>query len=200
MGSPQEVHRVRIINRQDCCSGNLATITIAVSDVMPAPPLGQEISTTTAVCTYQAGPLTDAEYTFTCDTPVIGRFLSVQKQGGLFLALCEVEVYAQSATASPAPPSTPAPALSNVALGKNTGHSSAGWGGVSSRAVDGSQSGVRRASFTPSSAPPVCLSGLLTLVTHVGLWWICVWTFKPALLELVCSSQFQIDINLKIYP
>jgi len=91
MGAAQEIHQVRIINRQDCCSENLATIKVAVSDVMPSPALGQEISTTTAVCTYQDGPLTDPEYIFTCDTPVVGRYLSVQKLGGRFLALCEVE-------------------------------------------------------------------------------------------------------------
>jgi hypothetical protein len=60
---------------------------------MPSDAIGQEISTTTAVCTYQDGPLTDPEYTFTCDTPVVGRYLSVQKLGGIFLSLCEVEVY-----------------------------------------------------------------------------------------------------------
>jgi hypothetical protein len=75
-------------------AGRLGNIRIAVSNELPSPGLGDPIDDTTAACTYQPDTLGDAEYTFVCDSPVVGRFLSIQRMEAGLLALCEVEVLA----------------------------------------------------------------------------------------------------------
>uniref|UniRef100_A0A7S1WZP9 Uncharacterized protein n=1 Tax=Tetraselmis chuii TaxID=63592 RepID=A0A7S1WZP9_9CHLO len=72
---------------------------------------------------------------FTCD-----GYVEVERQtspAGLVAQCPEQET----------PDETPAPVLTNVALNKPTQQSTSGWGGVSSRAVDGGLSGVRHSSI-----------------------------------------------------
>jgi hypothetical protein len=74
----------------------LRDLKITVGSDAPEIKEGQEIESATAVCTYQTGELSDDEYTFTCETPVVGRFLNIQAvPGNEILTLCEVEVYAE---------------------------------------------------------------------------------------------------------
>mmetsp|Transcript_12659 Transcript_12659/g.22645 ORF Transcript_12659/g.22645 Transcript_12659/m.22645 type:complete len:280 (-) Transcript_12659:271-1110(-) len=102
--SAHKVHRVRIINRQDCCTDRLRNFKISVSNQMPSPALGQEITGTNAVCKHVTGVPNQDVILITCDSPVVGRYLSLQILETQLLGICEVEVYGEPGGAWPSPP------------------------------------------------------------------------------------------------
>jgi hypothetical protein len=83
------------------CAERLRDLKITVGSVVPTA-WREEIRTATATCTHQAGILSEDEYTFVCDTPVVGRFLNIQSvPGAEILSMCEVEVFAEPGAPRP---------------------------------------------------------------------------------------------------
>ncbi|XP_065051247.1 uncharacterized protein LOC135680930 isoform X2 [Rhopilema esculentum] len=133
LGSRQVVKKVSLTNRGDCCQNRLQKIEIRVGDKDDNP-------SANALCRYIPGPLGRGETRqIDCAPARRGRFVYVALRIREWLTLCEVEVFAERGTALPLPP--PPKLTGNIARGRPTSQSSTGFGGVSSRAVDGNRNG-----------------------------------------------------------
>jgi len=117
-GVEYPVSMVVIYNRQDCCQDRINGAKVYV---------GEELCGTIA---YVAGK---AMYKVQCESVLGGGSVTV-KQADNYLTLCEVQVY----VADDVIPKLP---FYNAALGVPTTQTSTGWGGSSSRAVDGNTNG-----------------------------------------------------------
>lgn len=113
LGSIQEIARVAIFNRTDCCGDRLANFNLRVSN--------DGVSWTT-VAGFTGTPPSRVDFALSTS----GRFVQVRLQGANYLQLAEVEVYAPQ----------------NVAAGKNAIQSSTHSGASASRAVDGNTDGA----------------------------------------------------------
>jgi len=105
---------VRVVNRGDCCGTRLDLFTVKVGD--------QVCGSNLVVPQGETGD-------FICEGgPLVASSVTIELPGnGRVLALAEVEVYEAGTVAS----------TENAAAGKPTLQSSTGYGGASSRAVDG---------------------------------------------------------------
>lgn len=121
LGCPQEVAKVSITNRADCCWGRLRRVEIRVGN-HPSSLHGS------SVCTYYPHAFSRGETkTLTCSSSVIGKYVYVRTLINDWLTLCEVQVYAFKP--------------GNLARGKPTRQSSTAANGHSGRAVDGNRNG-----------------------------------------------------------
>jgi len=119
LGSKQEVAKVSISNRADCCWGRLRRVEVRVGNH------GHSVHGS-SVCTFYPHAFGKGETKLlTCSSPVIGRYVYIRILVHEWLTLCEVQVYAYKP--------------GNLALKKPTRQSSTGWHGCSKRAVDGNR-------------------------------------------------------------
>ena len=120
LGAFYAISQISIFNRTDCCMNRLNGAEVYVGNSPSDLPTDYNF----------VGSLgANASYDFT--TNITGRYLFIRKNNSGFLSLAEVQVFGTFVS----------DVLTNVALNKSTVQSSTGYGGVSSRAVDGNTNG-----------------------------------------------------------
>lgn len=87
LGSVQQVKKVQLTNRGDCCSNRLRQIEIKVGNVDGNP-------NANALCKYHAGAFGKGQTKpIVCPKPMSGRYVYVMLRVREYLTLCEVEVF-----------------------------------------------------------------------------------------------------------
>ncbi|KAL5249183.1 hypothetical protein ACHWQZ_G018138 [Mnemiopsis leidyi] len=120
---PTAISKVVIYNREDCCQDRINGVKIYADDVLCG-----KISYVEGQRVYKKGCSSDTtEFT-------IATNIRIEAAEGTYLTLCEVQVLSD-------PNALSEDNLVNLAYNKPTSQSSTGWGGVSSRAVDGNEAG-----------------------------------------------------------
>ncbi|MCK5828942.1 MAG: discoidin domain-containing protein [Methylococcales bacterium] len=127
--STQQIDKIKIYNRTDCCTDRLANVNVFVSNVpFGNKTLAQLKADSSIGHQYFSGALSSVT---SWAQPQVGRYIRIQLEGTNFLSLAEVEVFARSS--------------SNKVLTTGTANqSSIGWGGEASRANDGNIDGNYR--------------------------------------------------------
>merc|ERR1712003_408803 len=120
---PTAINKVVIYNREDCCQDRIDGVKIYADGELCG-----KINYVEGQNVYKKSCSSDTtEYR-------IATNLRIEAAEGTYLTLCEVQVLSD-------PNALSADNLVNLAYNKPTSQSSTGWGGVSSRAVDGKEAG-----------------------------------------------------------
>ncbi|MEM6802928.1 MAG: discoidin domain-containing protein [Bacteroidota bacterium] len=133
LGQVYSLSKLRLWNRTDCCADRLSNFYVLTSE--------RPFSSTDLNTSLNQTGVNSVSYTGTVGRSAdialntSARYLRVQLAGTGTLTIAEAEVMA----CGPEPVNCTS---SNLALGKTTKQSSMGWGGVSTRAVDGNREGI----------------------------------------------------------
>jgi len=134
LGSIQEIDKIRVWNRTDCCGERLSRFYVLVSErPFRSTNLHDNINQPDVWNAY-----TESISGSSREIPIgtAGRYIRIQLSGANYLSLAEVEVLGYKELRH-----TSRHEKSNLALGKMASQSSTGYGGDAQRAVDGKTDG-----------------------------------------------------------